>query len=97
MKQVLFEEDGAAGRGLVVVDYKTDDVTRAEADIRANALYHQQAQVYAWATQRATGLPVREVVFLFARIPHETTITVDAEFIATAEALIRTAALDVLG
>ena len=94
---LLFEEDGAAGRGLVVVDYKTDDVTRAEADIRANALYHQQAQVYAWAAQRATGLPVREVVFLFARIPHETTITVDAEFIATAEALIRTAALDVLG
>ncbi len=97
---LLFEEGIGAGRGLIVVDYKTDNVSRADADIRANKLYYKQAQVYAWAAQRATGMPVREVVFLFARImpvAHESMIAVDANFIASAETLVSTAALDVLG
>ena len=51
---------------------------------------HPQALVYAWAAQRATGMPVREVVFLFAR-PHpavEHAVPVDDALLAEAEALL---------
>jgi ATP-dependent helicase/nuclease subunit A len=85
---LLFEEEGADGSGLVVVDFKTDDVSGAEVEERA-AHYRPQALVYAWAAREATGLLVREVVFLFARGPWEHTMTVDAAFLAEAEALMR--------
>jgi ATP-dependent helicase/nuclease subunit A len=82
---VLFEEDG----GLVVVDFKTDDVRPAEVEPRA-ALYRGQALIYAHAAQAATGMPVREVVLLFARLPHEHRFVVDDAFMAEARALLDT-------
>jgi ATP-dependent exoDNAse (exonuclease V) beta subunit len=85
---LLFQEEGAEGPGLVVVDFKTDDVSVAEVEERA-ARYRPQALVYAWAAREATGLPVREVVFLFARVPQESAMIVDAAFLAEAEALMR--------
>ena len=93
---LMFEEAGEAGRGIVVVDFKTDNVQADEADIRA-ATYGKQAQIYAWAAHRATGMPVREVVFLFARIPRESATLVDAAFMAAADALMRDAAVGVTG
>ena len=53
---------------LVVVDFKTDDVTTTE-EIDAAANSHSgQAAAYAEAVEQATGLAVREVVFVFARV-----------------------------
>jgi ATP-dependent helicase/nuclease subunit A len=83
---LLFEEDG----GIVIVDFKTDAVSARDVEERAS-LYRHQALVYAWAAHAATSLPVREVIFLFARpdpaIEHRT--PVDAAFTAEAEALMR--------
>jgi ATP-dependent exoDNAse (exonuclease V) beta subunit len=84
---LLFAEDG----GVVVVDFKTDRVSEAKAPERA-AIYRNQALVYAWAAQKTTGLPVREVAFLFARGPFVFNYPVDAAFMAEAEALLRGAA-----
>lgn len=83
---LLFAEDG----GIVVVDFKTDNVTEAKAPERA-AVYRNQALVCAWAAHRTTGLPVREVVFLFARGPHTFSYPVDAAFMAEAETLLKEA------
>ena len=84
---LLFEEDGE----LVIVDFKTDAVSAAEVEARAEH-YRRQAQVYAWAARRATGMTVREVVFLFARVEGErgaSRMACDATFMAEAEALMR--------
>ncbi len=81
---LLFEEDGA----LVVVDYKTDAVSAAEIEKRAGE-YRKQALIYAWAAARAAAMPVREVIFLFARPGIERAMPVDAAFQAEAEALLR--------
>lgn len=80
---LLFESDGA----ITVVDFKTDDVGESGLDERA-ALYRTQALVYAWAAARTTGMPVREVVFLFARVPATRAFTVDDAFMAEAESLL---------
>jgi ATP-dependent exoDNAse (exonuclease V) beta subunit len=82
---LLFVEDG----GIVVVDFKTDAVRAADVDART-AEYRGQALIYAWAAHRATGFPVREVIFLFASIPAEKSIPVDAAFLAEAEAMLST-------
>ncbi|MGI8756983.1 MAG: PD-(D/E)XK nuclease family protein, partial [Acidimicrobiales bacterium] len=59
------------GDELVVVDFKTDAVaTAAELDA-ATASHSGQAAAYAEATERATGLTVREVVFVYARAGSE--------------------------
>ena len=51
--------------GLVVVDYKTDDV-RTKADIDAKlARYSLQGAAYAVAVEVATGRPVLDVQFVF--------------------------------
>jgi ATP-dependent helicase/nuclease subunit A len=55
------------GDGLVIVDFKTDDVTTAEKVDAATAGHSGQAAAYAHAVERATGLAVREVVLVFAR------------------------------
>ena len=59
---LLFEEDD----GLVVVDYKTDSI---EADRTQDAMrrYELQAGSYGLAVQKATGMKVKEIVFLFLR------------------------------
>ena len=65
--------------------------------VPSTTTYGKQAQIYAWAAHRATGMPVREVVFLFARIPKESATLVDAAFMAAADALMRDAAVGVTG
>ena len=62
---------------LVVVDYKTDAVATS-ADLDAATIRHSgQAAAYAIATERATGLPVREVVFIYPRADAERTLARD--------------------
>jgi CRISPR/Cas system-associated exonuclease Cas4 (RecB family) len=57
-----FEEGGE----LVLVDYKTDDVTRAEAHERAGE-YALQLRIYAMAVERAAGRPVDRAWACFLR------------------------------
>jgi ATP-dependent exoDNAse (exonuclease V) beta subunit len=59
------------GDELVVVDFKTDGVTTAEELDTATIRHSGQAAAYAEATERATGLTVREVVFVYARAGSE--------------------------
>jgi ATP-dependent exoDNAse (exonuclease V) beta subunit len=59
------------GDELVVVDFKTDGVTTAEELDTATIKHSGQAAAYAEATERATGLTVREVVFVYARAGSE--------------------------
>ncbi len=85
---LLFLEGSTAGPGIVVVDFKTDNIKQGEVAVRTDS-YRRQALVYAWAASAATGLPVREVVFLYARGPWEERIAVDAAFMDEAEAMMR--------
>ena len=56
------------GDELVVIDYKTDKaVTEDSAERYALAHHAGQAEVYAQALSAATGLPVREVVFVYCK------------------------------
>jgi ATP-dependent exoDNAse (exonuclease V) beta subunit len=80
---LLFEEAGE----LVIVDFKTDAISATEVDGRAD-YYRSQALTYAWAAGRATGLPVREVIFLFASVPLERSIVVTDDVVAEAGALL---------
>ena len=59
----FFEEDGA----LVVVDFKTDRVTRAEMSARAER-YRPQLEAYSMALSRVTGKTVRERVLYFLSV-----------------------------
>jgi ATP-dependent exoDNAse (exonuclease V) beta subunit len=53
---------------LVVIDYKTDkDVTRDTAERYAVEHHAGQAEVYAQALSAATGIEVREVVFVYCK------------------------------
>jgi ATP-dependent exoDNAse (exonuclease V) beta subunit len=67
---LLFQEDG----GLVVVDYKTDAVDSENLEGYLTR-YKLQGGAYALAAQRATGMPVREVVFLFLHAGESRNIT----------------------
>jgi ATP-dependent exoDNAse (exonuclease V) beta subunit len=59
------------GDELVVIDFKTDDVTTT-AGLDASAASHSgQAAAYAIAAERATGLIVREVIFVYPRAEAE--------------------------
>jgi ATP-dependent helicase/nuclease subunit A len=58
---LLEEEDG-----LVVVDYKTDDLEEGSIEERV-ASYRGQLELYARCLQKATGKPVKEAALLFAR------------------------------
>jgi len=60
---LAFEEDG----GLVIVDFKTDDVPSGADVERALARYAPQGAAYALLLEAATGLRVTEVHFLFLR------------------------------
>jgi ATP-dependent helicase/nuclease subunit A len=59
---LLFQEDG----GLVIVDFKSDNVRAEQVDERTRESYRRQAAVYAFAAHQITGLPVREVAFFYA-------------------------------
>jgi ATP-dependent helicase/nuclease subunit A len=63
---LLFVQDG----GIVIVDYKTDDVS-PDAIEEAVESHRSQAEIYAAAATKATGLPVSEVVFVFPRAARE--------------------------
>jgi ATP-dependent exoDNAse (exonuclease V) beta subunit len=53
---------------LVVVDYKTDkDVTADMAEDHALEKHSGQAEIYSQALAASTGLPVREVVFVYCK------------------------------
>lgn len=84
--------------GLVIADYKTDRVTPEQVDARL-AVYRNQAAVYAFAVAEVTGLPVKEVVFVFARAGVERAIPVDdgllalGRHLATASATLTDAAV----
>ena len=58
---LLFEEDGE----LIVVDYKTDEIT--EGPEEAVVRYRMQGAAYALALEKATGKKVKDVIFLFPR------------------------------
>jgi len=61
----LVTDDGGE---LVVIDYKTDkDVTAETAEEHALQKHSGQAEIYAHALASATGLPVREVVFVYCK------------------------------
>src|SRR5205823_6525270 len=61
---LVYEADGE----LVVVDYKTDkDVSEETAEQYARDHHAGQGEVYAHGLATATGLPVREVVFVYCR------------------------------
>ena len=59
---LLFQEN----EGLVIVDYKTDRAGEAELE-RRWADYRRQGSVYAAAIADISGLPVKEVSFIFIR------------------------------
>lgn len=63
---LLFVEDGR----IVIVDYKTDDVA-PDAIGEAVESHRSQAEVYAAAAKKTTGLPLSEVVFVFCRAARE--------------------------
>ena len=63
------------GDELVVVDFKTDDVTNATELDAATVAHSGQAAAYAIATELGTGLPVREVVFVYPRADAERTFS----------------------
>jgi ATP-dependent helicase/nuclease subunit A len=53
---------------LAVVDYKTDkNVTKDTAETHALEHHSGQAEIYAQALTSATGMPVREVVFVYCK------------------------------
>ena len=58
----------ATATSSIVIDYKTDkDVTEDTAEQYALKHHAGQAEVYAQALTAATGLPVREVVFVYCK------------------------------
>ena len=63
---LLFEEED----GLVVVDYKTDSISAAEAG-EAVQRYRLQGGAYAHAVGQLTGKPVKEAVFLYLQPSRE--------------------------
>ena len=81
---LLFEEEG----GLVLVDYKTDAADSEHLESAA-ARYRLQGGAYALALGRATGMPVKEVIFLFLHAGHPVTMTDVDEMSAAAEARAR--------
>jgi ATP-dependent helicase/nuclease subunit A len=54
-------------QGLVVVDYKTDNVPNEAGIAEAVARYRLQGAAYALALEQSLGRPVARCVFVFAR------------------------------
>ena len=70
----------------MIVDYKTDSIDEAGLDTHLER-HREQAAIYTHAVARATGLAVREVVFVFARPGLERAFTADAGLLGLGEAL----------
>ena len=71
--------------GLVVVDYKTDQVPTDDELGAAMERYRVQGAAYALALERALGTPVARCVFVFARRPRAVEREVDDLRAAVAE------------
>ncbi len=70
---------------LVVIDYKTDkDVSAETAERHARDKHSGQAEIYAHALSAATGLPVREVVFVYCKAGVEVSLREDVVRLHTA-------------
>lgn len=82
---LLFEDEA----GLVVVDYKTDDVPSDDAVAAALERYAPQGAAYAVAVEAATGRSVTEVHFLFLRGTEA--VDVEVPDLDTAKAQVRAA------
>jgi ATP-dependent exoDNAse (exonuclease V) beta subunit len=54
------------GNELVVADWKSDEIAPSQADAAADG-HRPQAEAYAASLTAATGLSVKEVVFVFPR------------------------------
>ena len=78
---LLFEE----ADGLVVVDYKTDSITAAEAP-EAVQRYRLQGGAYAHAIGQLAGKPVKEVVFLYLQPRREERLSDLAQAMQDAQA-----------
>lgn len=76
------------GDGLVVVDYKTDQLGGRTAQ-EAVARYHPQLAAYALVLEAALGLPVHRGVFLLAETRHVTEITLEGDALDAAKAAVR--------
>ena len=63
------------GDALVVVDYKSDEVAAAQVEGHARTHHAGQAEVYAHAVARASGAPVKRVVFVFPRAGSEVALS----------------------
>ena len=77
---LLFEEDD----GLVIVDYKTDSIEANQTE-ETMSQYELQAGSYGLAVQKATGLKVKEIVFLFLRPRSEAIVRNISELAERAE------------
>ena len=80
---LVYRDDGE----LVVVDYKTDkDVDKDNAKKHALKHHSGQAEAYLDALAAATGLPVREIVFVYCKAGTEVYVRKeeDGELMATA-------------
>jgi ATP-dependent helicase/nuclease subunit A len=66
---LVFQE----GNELVVVDWKSDTIAPSQAPAAAEA-HRSQAEAYEASLTAATGMPVREVVFVFPRAGVEGTL-----------------------
>lgn len=72
---LVYEDNG----GYVVVDYKSDEVTTDVDAVKAHAMeqHSGQAEIYAEALSAALGRPVSKVVFVFARVGVDVSMTVE--------------------
>jgi ATP-dependent helicase/nuclease subunit A len=77
------------GDDLVVVDYKTDELTDDAAVDRAVVRYRPQAAAYALALEHTTGRRVRECVLLFTRGGDAVERRVSGTDLETARAAVR--------
>ncbi len=77
--------------GLVIVDYKTDNLDRAGVGAAA-AQYETQVGLYAWAVGEVTGKPVREAVLLFLHPDVEHTFHDIDELVGKAKAAVASVA-----
>jgi ATP-dependent exoDNAse (exonuclease V) beta subunit len=70
------------GGGLVIVDYKTDDVEAGRVDERAEH-YRHQVGAYALAAEKVFGRRPAAASLLFLRPGREVSVTIDDELIAS--------------
>ncbi|MBO0744128.1 MAG: UvrD-helicase domain-containing protein [Candidatus Dormibacteraeota bacterium] len=77
------------GDELVVIDYKTDkDVTEDTAEQYTRRHHAGQAEVYQQALAEGSGLPVREVTFVYCRAGVQVTLRPSADGVPSHDATV---------